>query len=507
MIAISFARESNKFDKTAYSIKTQVDAIEQQAKADKTKITHTFIERFSGRDLRKMPKLNELRKLLKTHESEKKIVYVYAQDRLVRGEEAIDIFYLLVEFRHMNATLQIVKDPLDLNSIGGQILALIRGHEASGEIDKILDRTWTRGKLRRIKEGLIPNFGREKYGYRRDKATGTATTHPEEAAIVKLMAELFCAGHSWRGVARELNARGFRNRAGKLWRDDTIRHMMRDPAYAGQGAALRFVGGTGKRRPPDQWIPLAPGAYPALITPQQWAYIEAERSKSIGTIARNQKYPALLRGMITCSLCNRPCYIYVAGEKKYTYYRCASWFTKKNSPDAKASHCNNRTYRQDQIEGEVWERLIVTFASPKETKALFARATPAIQGQQDDDLALIATALAEKDKQQSNLLRIMRDASPALTAKLQEEFEVIQAERNGLLAQKQSILNRTHVDQLLTDQIAAIQQQAETFYKQMRKATPAQRAELLRILQTAGLRVVVSKDGWRFSLVVTEKSS
>lgn len=153
--AISWARESNVWDKNEYTLDAQMEANAANAARDGLTIAHTFRERYSGVDLWIMPELTRLRSLIQSTPG-RKIVYVYAQDRLVRGEEGEDIFWLLVEFRRYQAEVRFHLNPVDMSSIAGKIQMLIAGNEASNEIQKIYDRTWTRGRLRRMKEGKIP---------------------------------------------------------------------------------------------------------------------------------------------------------------------------------------------------------------------------------------------------------------------------------------------------------------------------------------------------------------
>ena len=171
--AISFARESNIWDKNEYSLDVQTEANQANARRDGLTIAHSFREKYSGVDLWAMPELTRLRSLLQATPG-RKVVYVYAQDRLVRGEEGEDIFWLLVEFRRYQTEVRFHLNPVDLTSIAGKIQVLITGNEASNAIQKIIDRTWTRGRLKRMREGKIPNSGPEKYGYRRNRDTGKA---------------------------------------------------------------------------------------------------------------------------------------------------------------------------------------------------------------------------------------------------------------------------------------------------------------------------------------------
>src|SRR5262245_18838443 len=116
MIGYIWTRESNLFDKEKYSIKSQLDACREAAQADGVTIAREFQVQFSGRDLWAIPELTELREIVQ-RESGPKRIYCYSQDRLVRGEEGPEIFWLLFEFRRSATEVVILKNPVDLKSI------------------------------------------------------------------------------------------------------------------------------------------------------------------------------------------------------------------------------------------------------------------------------------------------------------------------------------------------------------------------------------------------------
>jgi DNA invertase Pin-like site-specific DNA recombinase len=157
--------------------------------------------------------MNQLRSMLERNRHEKQIVYCYTQDRLIRGVDvaeggAIDIFYLIVEFRRFNAEVKFIRNPVDTKTLFGQVMLLFGGHKSSTEIDDIRDRTM-RGKIRRIKEGKLPNYGIEKFGYKRNKEIGKAEINPEEWAILQRIKRLYLDERYGAGEIAELfNAEG-----------------------------------------------------------------------------------------------------------------------------------------------------------------------------------------------------------------------------------------------------------------------------------------------------------
>ena len=212
--AISFARESNQWDKNEYTLDAQIEANQANAQRDGLTITHIFREKYSGVNLWEMPELTRLRSLLQATLG-KKVVYVYAQDRLIRGEEGEDIFWLLVEFRRYQTEVRFHLNPVDLSSIAGKIQVLIAGNEAANEIQKIYDRTWTRGRLKRMQTGKIPNSGPEKYGFKRNRQVGKAEVVEEQATHVRRAADLLERGFGYVTIAKVFNNEQIPSPAGR----------------------------------------------------------------------------------------------------------------------------------------------------------------------------------------------------------------------------------------------------------------------------------------------------
>jgi site-specific DNA recombinase len=457
MLGIIFARESNRYDKTVYSLKSQVEACLERARADGVPVTEKYVfrEQFSGRDLRKMPKLAEMRKILERTPGPK-VIYCYSQDRLVRGEDSFDIFYLLVEFRHFDTELRLILNPIQPRDIASQIFALVKGHEASTEIEKILDRTM-RGKLERIKDGKIPGFGRNKYGYTKNGQTGKATINEAEAAVLRRIVRELLAGESISEVVRRLNGEGvpppFPSKGEKStklvkhgkWWTSSLSQLLRDPAYKGEGAALRRVSVNGRVRPRPEngWIKLPSDCYPPIIAPADWDRLQDIFAKNRGAKTRNRKRQALLRGLIFCAVCGRA--FYVANNscrgRTHLYYRCATITDRRTRSDI--SKCPVRQISALWIEEAVWSEVAEKISDPAKLRAALAEgAEPNGEGQIEEELATLRADLDKKDVQERNLAREMRDATPAVARVLKAELDRIESERGALLARQAELTRR-----------------------------------------------------------------
>lgn len=424
MIGYIWTRESNLYDKEKYSIKSQLDALRELAEADGVEIAREFQVQFSGRDLWAIPELTELRELVKQTDGPKRI-YCYTQDRLVRGQEAFDIFYLIVEFRRYNTEVKVLKNQLDMRNIAGQIMTLIAGHEAAGEIDKIKDRTM-RGKKQRVQEGKLWGLGRDKFGYRRNREQGMAEINEAEAETVKRIFREVCAGKGLMTVAKDLNKDGVptsftsKGERKSQWHPATVRILLRDPAYKGEVWAFRH-GGEPYRMPDN--------LFPPIVDAATWARVQERLDTNRGEKMRNQRRPALLRGLIFCLKCGAR--MYPAPQRGFIYYRCSSDFLRRH--EAESTRCGGRSARADRIEAEVWKQFVWLVNNPdKLIEALDLARTVGIVEQLQSRLAVIQRQLEQKGDEQERLARRLRQADGRVASLIEAEIQQLEAERDHL---------------------------------------------------------------------------
>jgi len=488
---INFVRESNLYDKNEYTLDAQIDANSANAARDGVVINHVFREKFSGVDLWLMPKLTELRRLLESTPG-KKIIYVYAQDRLVRGEQAEDVFWLLVEFRRYNAEVRFHLNPLDLNTIAGKIQMLIAGHEASGEIAKILDRTWTRGRLKRMKEGKISNAGPQKFGYRRIRETGKAEIVKEEAIVIRRCAELIEQGFGFLTVAFRLRAEGVPSPGKGNWSAMTVRRFFIDPAYKGEGYGWRWSkpkGGQVKPRAKEGWVKYAADAYPPIIEPERWDRIHELIKTNNGIRARQEKHFVLLRGLIFCGVCGKPCY-YKQGNGRtpkhiYWYYRCSS--LQRAYLKGQTDQCTGKAVTAAVLDREIWAEVVRLLRDPVELEATLRANWPAQDNQAVEDAAVLRRAEKEKAAEVARLASRLRTASDLIAPHIEKEMVAAESERRALEARATELEGRFVANDSREREVAEILD----FAKQVA-------GELEEYSQTAQRRVL-DHLGWKFA--------
>lgn len=427
MIGYIWARQSNKYDKAVYSLESQVDACREAARKDGVTVTpeREYVVKFSGVDLWAIPELAELRRAIERTPGSKR-VYCYAQDRMARGEEGPEIFWIVYELRRHGADLKIILDPIDLGDFAGQVNTLFKGHKAAQEPRDIRERTM-RGRLKRVKDGKVWNHGNEKFGYRRIKEEGRAEFEPEEKAILEDIISRIFAGQSVRSIAKHLNDQKIATpdrRRGRLvkgkptkgvWHHSTVRVILRDPALKGEGTAMRYQNGHSRgSAPKDGWIAI-PDAYPALLSPERWDELQLKLSEiaSKTANARNSNIPLVFRGRVICERCGRPMnvistpYSLSNGEKRQTRA-----FACKHLDKAGDQRC--RPWRQitvRYVEEEGWAAIVGAFQPEVFEAAALRVGTAPQESPYLSRRKALEESQSKKRTQQQNLITRLADAS------------------------------------------------------------------------------------------------
>jgi DNA invertase Pin-like site-specific DNA recombinase len=438
-----WARESNQHDNEIYSLTVQLETCLEMAQKDGVHVprSNIFKVQFSGVNLWAIPQLTELRAVLQSQPG-RKVVYVYAQDRLVRGEQAEDVFWLLVEFRRYQAEVRFHLNPLDLSTIAGKIQMLVAGHEASGEIQKILDRTWTRGRLKRMQEGKIPNSGPAKYGYRRIKETGKAEIVEEQAVYIRKAADLLDEGYGAATIALRFTREGIPSPKGGAWSPNTIKQFFRDSAYKGEGYGWRYnrkKHGKLKGRARQDWVKLADDAYPPIIEPSRWDRLNAVINKNKGIKSRQSKQLWLLRGLVVCDLCEFPAYHVRSPNKNsptdpkaliYRHYQCGRWQSERNA--GKSRSCFAARANAPQLEASVWAKVCAFIRSPELLLERVRAAQPRAARDYGAEIDALERATAGKLSEIRRLAERLRTAPSVVASHIESEMVSAETERMAL---------------------------------------------------------------------------
>jgi site-specific DNA recombinase len=211
-------------------------------------------------------------------------VIVWHLDRLTRSPAELESF-----FHAMSAAgdppMASVAGDYDLSTHDGQFHARIPGQWPRRRATT--SPVACNANTQELAEaGKLSGGGTRPFGFEADRLT----IRPDEATVIREIAERILAGDSKTSICRDLDARGITTSTGRTWAISSLDRMIRSARIAG----LREY--KGQIIGPAQW--------PAIITPEVLARVRAAAAAGAASASRTpRRY--LLAGMARCSLCGQ----------------------------------------------------------------------------------------------------------------------------------------------------------------------------------------------------------
>jgi site-specific DNA recombinase len=266
-------------------------------------------------------------------------VLVYRVDRFSRRLR--DLVALLDDLADAGVAFRSATEPFDTSTPVGRMLVQMLGVFAEFEREVIIDRVIA-GMERKATKGLW-NGGPVPIGYAKNAKTNNIVVVEAEAAIVRLMFDLYTKDRlGTRAIANALNDRGLRTKRGKVWSSAAVEIVINNRLYIGE-KNFRDITVT--------------DAHPAIITEAQFKtaqHILNKRGQEIGQRAANAS-DYTLTGKIPCPQCGSK-YVGSAAHgrnNRYRYYIC--W--NRNRYGAKQG-CDIHRFDADELEAAVGQALI-----------------------------------------------------------------------------------------------------------------------------------------------------
>ncbi|MDE2595799.1 MAG: recombinase family protein [Sphingomonadales bacterium] len=263
-------------------------------------------------------------------------------------------------FQAAGADLISLAESIDTSTPAGRMFYNMLAAMASWEREEIAARVQASVPIRAAMGR--PMGGQAQYGYKWEDKKFVLV--PEEAAVRKLMYELFLEHRRFRTVARILNERSYRTRHGAKWAGSTIERLMRDPTAMGQKrynyTKQIAEGRAWVAKPESEWVhhPCEP-----IVTPELWhAVNDLLTEKKLSGVRVSRTAKTLFGGLARCQ-CGGKMYV-PSNMHKYVCDR---------------KECR-RKIAIDTLEA-IWESEIEAFASSPETA--------------DQQAARIKTAISE----------------------------------------------------------------------------------------------------------------
>jgi len=142
-------------------------------------------------------------------------------DRLTRSVK--DLAELLERFQKRGVSLVSVAESLDTGSAAGRLVINIMTAVSQWEREAIGERTRDAMQHKRSNGERVGNIA---YGFRLGEKGKQLEPDPNEQAVLSAIRELRARRGTLRGIADELNARGWRTRRASAWRLEHIARIL-----------------------------------------------------------------------------------------------------------------------------------------------------------------------------------------------------------------------------------------------------------------------------------------
>ncbi|MGC8464236.1 MAG: recombinase family protein, partial [Acidimicrobiales bacterium] len=356
-----------------YSLEAQTKGLEAFVSSQPGQvITHRFVDQASGATLER-PGLQAALAAAKAGEFD--VLLVYRIDRLTRS--IVGLMTIVETLDAAGVALRSATEPIDTQGPVGRMLLQLLGIFAEFERGLLIDRI-TKGFERKAARGEWLG-GPGPFGYHVDPATKTLVLDPKEAATVQKIFSAYADEHlGATGLANRLNGAGLRNRGDRLWSNQTVLRVLRNPVYVGKISHGDEV---------------YEGKHPSIIEGDLFARARAlldERAALVENRAPNTS-EYLLTGLLRCRACGGA--YFGAGTKGrngfYRYYACRNRQTKGTYG------CQSTRIPAEDLEAAVIDDLIRTLSRSD----LFEQAITAAIAEVADNRPSLEAELARTEAQ------------------------------------------------------------------------------------------------------------
>ncbi|WP_246128162.1 recombinase family protein [Amycolatopsis rhizosphaerae] len=265
------------------------------------------------------------------------VLLVYRVDRFSRNLR--DMVMLLDELDSAGVVFRSATEPFDTSTPMGRMLVQMLGMFAQFERDTIIDRVIA-GMERKAAKGKWKG-GKRPFGYQVDKTTHTLIVDEHEAAIVRLIFDLYTRNRlGSRAIAKVLNNRGHRTSSGGTWSGYQVIRALNNRVYLGE---LTFRENT------------VTDTHDAIIDPKLWEQaqdiLDARGESHAHRAASSSDY--VLTGRLRCPKCGKAMIgTRATGRNKtYRYYTC--W----NLARYDASKCDFKRLNADEVDVAILDAL------------------------------------------------------------------------------------------------------------------------------------------------------
>lgn len=354
--AAMYLRVSTEEQSDRYGLDLQNVACTNYAKVHKLKIKSTYTDAVSGQTTDRPGVQSALAAAKKGEFTD---IIFYDHTRLGRTQKASASIREQLEDAGV-AIHYTTTGTYDSDSETGVLLDALGDAMSEIEVKRFVRRARA-GKRQAAVSGKVVIGGKIPFGYKRNGSG--LKLDPTNAKHVKRMFTQFNSGKSLRWIAKDLEDRKVPTNYGAPWTPSTVTKMLRREHYIGNWyfGQTKMVKGKKVAQPKEDWIRVS---IPKIVTKTEWNSAQKILKSNARKSAKHAKHSYLVRGRITCSVCNEN---YRGRAKHYQKANggVTSHFYYKHGPKNRTCGNDNLWLRRDQVEADVKAELIAWLTDPK----------------------------------------------------------------------------------------------------------------------------------------------
>lgn len=286
-IRVSTTEQANE----GYSIKAQKTRLNAFATSQDWDVVQYYVdEGISAKDM-KRPELQRMLEGIKNRIFD--CVLIYRLDRLTRS--VVDLHELLKTFEKYDVKFKSATESYDTTTATGRLFITLVASMAQWERENLGERV-SFGMEEKAREGKW-TVSMAPYGY--DLKENKLTINEAEASVVKEIFELYSTGQFGQlVVARKLNDRGLRSRAGVPFNGNSVRYMLANPIYIG---TMRYNFRVRK----ENYFEVENSA-PPIVESDVFHRVQEIIQRRTSQHPRRAASPYIFSGVVKCKRCGKP---------------------------------------------------------------------------------------------------------------------------------------------------------------------------------------------------------
>ena len=253
------------------------------------------------------------------------------------------------------------------------------------------------------------NGGYTPLGYNIDPITHEYLINETEARTIRKIFELYIDGHSLIDITIFLNQNGYKTKAGKYFRKNSVYDILCNEKYAGYYVYNKGYKGR-KRKKRDDTIIIEDGI-PAIISKEDFNIVMQKRRKNKKQPGSfKSSYTYLLSGLLVCKKCNG----YYYGNKRtknknnksYIYYKYVCQHRDK------LNNCTAEELNKDEVEDLVINELKRVLLNPNNIDKIVDKINQKyseLYKSSRNDIANTEKEIKDVQNKINNLIRLVAD--------------------------------------------------------------------------------------------------